>query len=310
MLENSFYIIHTPGAFGNFLAYIFDCYQQKKVLPSPFVSGGASHNREKSTESFDMVLPDRVKFFEQNCYGKKVIGCVWDEEYFNYILHAYLSRTNGGQYGDCGVKFLENNFYDWALRHENVESVKENIVNIKNFFKYNIEETNKVVPRYILRQYFWFQIFYKDNHKVTKVNNKIKSMLDIDLINITDILDYKKLQSFLKKYFNFVLNFKEIHKQFIDLNVSLRDYLKYKNIIEACKNNQPISIEDLSVVGEASVFYDLEKHYFDIPFFTSKEFPKNTVEILDYVKYFPDIMKQPNKLYHQHFRRFPPNVVL
>ena len=174
MLENSFYIIHTPGAFGNFLAYIFDCYQQKKVLPSPFVSGGASHNREKSTESFDMVLPDRVKFFDQHRSGKQIIGCVWDEEHFNYILHAYLSRTNNGQYGDCGVKFLENNFYDWVYNHENADSVKENIDNIKYLLNYTVNETNKTVPRYILRQFFWFQLFYKKYHTVIKVNATIK----------------------------------------------------------------------------------------------------------------------------------------
>ena len=55
--ENKYAVIHTPGAFGNFVAYLVDCYQQKKLLPSPFVESGASHARIAKTKSIDMVIP-------------------------------------------------------------------------------------------------------------------------------------------------------------------------------------------------------------------------------------------------------------
>ena len=35
------------------------------------------------------------------------------------------------------------------------------------------------------------------------------------------------------------------------------------------------------------------------------DFFKNTVDIANYVRYYPDFMKQPNKLYHKHYKKFP-----
>ena len=75
--------------------------------------------------------------------------------------------------------------------------------------------------------------------------------------------------------------------------------------IDAVKTSKCIEIENFSVVGEASVFYELEKHYFNIPFFNLVDFFKNTGDIIDYIKYYPDFMKQPNKLYHQYYKQFP-----
>ena len=60
----------------------------------------------------------------------------------------------------------------------------------------------------------------------------------------------------------------------------------------------------------AVILYELEEYYYDIPFFMIKDFPTNTQQLIDHVKYFPKCMTQPNKLYQQHYKKFAPNVVL
>ena len=50
----------------------------------------------------------------------------------------------------------------------------------------------------------------------------------------------------------------------------------------------------------------IEKQYFDVPMRIGNYFFPETKDILDYVTYFPDYLKQPNKLfcqYHQQYKR-------
>ena len=303
-MSKDFLVVHTPGAFGNFLGYLVDCHLAEKLLPSPFIHSGASHARiNKNTQSLDLVVSEQQTQFAQ-AIDKKVIGCVWDESYFPYILHAYYSRTNTGQYGKCGVEFLEENFFQYVEKH-NSPSVQQNIKTMKDFFGLNINKESQTVPRHVLRQFFWFQLFYYKENKVTKVNNQIKLLPGVDLLGIDSVLDYNRLKLFFSNHFDFELDFRTLHDQFLELNNSLNDFNNSKQIIEAVKNNETIDINDLSVIGEALVLYELEQHFFDVPFFNITQFFDNTQQILDYVKHYPDVMKQPNKLYCQHYKRFP-----
>jgi len=303
-MSKDFLVVHTPGAFGNFLGYLVDCHLAEKLLPSPFIHSGASHARiNKNTQSLDLVVSEQQTQFAQ-AIDKKVIGCVWDESYFPYILHAYYSRTNTGQYGKCGVEFLEENFFQYVEKH-NSPSVQQNIKTMKDFFGLNINKESQTVPRHVLRQFFWFQLFYYKENKVTKVNNQIKLLPGVDLLGIDSVLDYNRLKLFFSNHFDFELDFRTLHEQFLELNNSLNDFNNSKQIIEAVKNNETIDINDLSVIGEALVLYELEQHFFDVPFFNITQFFNNTQQILDYVKHYPDVMKQPNKLYCQHYKRFP-----
>jgi hypothetical protein len=305
-MEKEFLIIHTPGTFGNFIAYLIDSYQQGQLLEEPFKPSGNSHGRKIVTESIDVVIPGKWKEYEKKCLNKTVIGCIWQTEYFPYILHAYYSRTNSGQYGECGVKFAENNFYDFINAHAALDRMKENIVHIKNLFNFDINKTNKKVPRHILRMFFWFCLFNQNNNIATLTNQEIKNLKKIKQIDIMDIMDYKKLKFFMEEEFHIDLNFKEIHEKFLKNNKSLQDYIQANAIIDAVKTNKNIEIAaELSIVGEATIFYELERHYFDIPFFNLFHFFKNTADIIEYIKYYPHHMRQPNKLYHQHYKKFP-----
>jgi hypothetical protein len=158
-MTSDYLVIHTPGAFGNFIAYLVDCHLQKMLLPSPFVESGAAHSRKEITMSMDMVIPGSWEKYKEQINKKKVIGCVWEQQYFTYILHAYNSRTNNGQYGKCGVEYAEQDFYNFVKNHTASERIKQNIIDLKNLFNIQIDENNTKVPRHVLRMFFWFAIF-------------------------------------------------------------------------------------------------------------------------------------------------------
>jgi hypothetical protein len=304
-MSSQYLVVHTPGAFGNFIAYLIDCYQSNKLLPSPFVGVGVSHNRQVLTKSIDLVIPGMWENYNNGSNEKKVIGCVWKQSFFTYILHAYYSRTIVGQYGKCGLEYAEKNFYSFVKEHKGTERVMQNIIDLKDLFGLCIDEKNPQVPRHILRMFFWFNIFKNKDNIVSITNNRIKNLVGIQLLDIEDIIDYTKLKSFMQKEFLIDLDFSDLHAEFLKKNRSLNEYIRAKSIVDAVKNNQLVDTRNLSIVSEASILYELEKFYFDIPFFNFIHFFENTKEIIEYVKYFPNFMKQPNKIYKHYYEMFP-----
>ena len=308
-MTREYIVIHTPGAFGNFISYLIDCHQQNCVLPSPFVESGASHARRDLNESLtlDMVFPEMWNIYKEKKVDKKVIGCVWQTQFFSYILHAYYGRTNIGQYSKCGVKYAEKNFYNFVKNHQQSDKVAQNIVDLKQLFHIEINEKNYQVPRNVLRMFFWMALFTQQDNVVTITNQQIKSLKDIELLDIEDIINYDRLKKFFAEKFSADIDFKQVHEKFLQCNQSLKDYTMANAVINSVKLGERTEIQQLSVIGEATVFYELEKHYFDIPFFNLVDFFKNTGDIIDYIKHYPNFMKQPNKLYCQHYKRFPNN---
>jgi hypothetical protein len=307
-MNKDFFVIHTPGAFGNFIAFLIDCHRAGKMLPAPFVESGASHDRHRdgATRSMDVVIPGVWSEVEKHP-DKKMIGCVWQPEYFQYILHAYYSRTNGGQYGRCGVEYCQDDFYGFIYKHTASDRVRQDIDDLKKLFGITVDEHNRKVPRHVLRMFFWYKMIDEESNIVLQHNEKIKQYPGVDPIDITEIIDYVKLQSFFAKRFDKVLDFKDIHSSFLSKNRSLYEYNKALEIFNAIKNGTHIKIDDISVMGEAMILFHIEKHFFDIPFHAQIEFFSNTKQVIEYVQYFPQVLKQPNKLFHKHYKRFQAN---
>jgi len=297
-------VLHTTGAFGNFIAYLIDSHVAGQLLSSPFNASGSSDSRNTPTEN----LHGGESFYHMKEFDKdtetKFIACVWDEEFFPYMLHASYGRSNRGQYDGCGVSYLEKNFYDFNKKGNG--NFDNDIALLKKFFNLDINKDNPTVPRYILRQYFWLKFFYKNKHKFCTENSWLKGQQGIIQLDIADIIDYDRLKSFFASLFGQALDFRSLHNEFRENNHSMKDFEYARQILSAVRQESDTCIGPISVIGEAFMCFELEKLYFDIPFFSRTEFFKSTGEILDYVKYFPNSMKQPNKLFVKDYKRFQP----
>jgi len=304
-MDKEFLVLYTPGAFGNFIAYLIDSHKANKMLPSPFDSLGTSHFRtsDSTTKNFDMVVPglwDKVE--EQK--DKSLVACVWGPEYFRYILHAYYSRS-GSRDGKCGIEICQDDFYDYVHKHGQSHMLQQEILDLGTVFGFNVNEQNRKVPRHLLRMYFWYKMVEEEKNVVTIQNQKLKNFARADCIDLDEILDYKKCKNFFQKKFAVDLDFEETHTLFVTKNKSLKEHRQSIAILDAVKNGKNVPIEPMTSMGEAMTLFLLERHYFDIPFFNLKDFFGTTQEIIDYIKYFPNNLKQPNKLFHLHFKKFP-----
>ena len=117
-------------------------------------------------------------------------------------------------------------------------------------------------------------------------------------LNIEIVLNYTKLKNFLEIPFDF----NEIHKKFIDENLSLVAYYKQKEILQAVKQNKDLPIRELDVITQAGILFELEKQFYDIPFFNLNFNFKNTKEIQEYITQYPNYMRRPNNLFMKHWK--------
>ena len=300
-------VYYTPGAFGNFLGYLIDCYNNEKLLPSPFLPSGSSHGRYEypnKTKVFPINLEEEYQnFIKEGGFGG--FGLIWKSHYFFYILHAVYSRTNRGQYGECGIRIMQENFWKYHKMHESPALKGNNwnllLSDLKNFYNFDCNENNQVVPRFILRQLFFFYIAHSNTNVVTIRNNEISNRKDLQLIGIDTILDYKQLSFLLGAIFGYSLDFSELHKKFINDNMSLKAYNLKNDIVNCVLKKIDKPILDIDVVTEAGIFFELEKYFYDIPFHNIPEFFKDTVSKINYIEVYPTFMKHPNPLFQKKF---------
>ena len=297
-------VYYTPGAFGNFLGYLIDCYNYKKILPSPLVPAGSSHGRKfHKYKNKTLVYPINLDseyqtFLEHKGDG---LGLTWKPQYFFYILHAVYSRTNSGIFDECGVKAMQENFWKFYTMNEapQLKYWKLLLMDLKKFYNFDCNEQNQVVPKLILRQLFFFYIANSNVNVVTVRNNEILHRKDLQLIDIETILDYKKLKQLLGTLFEYDLDFSELHKKFIADNMSLKAFNLKNHIVNCVINKVNEPIPEIDVITEAGILFELEKYFYDIPFHNIPEFFKDTGSIITYIKSFPEFMKSPNQLFQK-----------
>jgi hypothetical protein len=291
-------VFHTPGAFGNYLAHLLDCHRQGTMLDDPFTGSGSSHNRNGSTRSMDIVLDQNWHAFNESRPGD--LGVWWPEEHFDLILHSAYGRTNEGQYGRCGVEALQEDAWDYLARHSG-HGTRGNdwikfVHDLKSLFDFTLSPENPKVPRMVLRQYFFFMLFSRRDNKLWKRNQQIKSSTTLRLISTTQVLDHDSLCRVMADIFGHVLDFRDLHTKFLDSNNSLRTHNSVDRLFAAAMKGENMDI-DLDVVGEACLLYRLERQHRDIPFHNVPVMFDNTGDIAKYVQHFPNMMRQPNRLF-------------
>ena len=289
-------VFYTAGTFGHFTAYLLDSHVKKELLPTPFTVLGNSHNKKfGKIQNFDITGDEAMKRYIGTNHDHNSIGITWPEEMFAYCLHASIARTRKTDQKD-GIEELQEDAYTflttnpgeyWHLLSKDLETM----------YNFKITETTKRIPRSVLRQYYFFQFAMKNQNKLMVLNKHIKNNKELTKLPIEVILDYKLLRDFLHTVTGNNLDFKELHNDFIRLNTSLKSYNEIKQITDAVKSKENVPIKNLDCVTEAGIFYELEKYFYDIPFYNVPKFFESTADIIMYVKTFPNFMKQPNQLF-------------
>ena len=292
-------VFHTPGSFGNYISYLLDCKENGSLLDAPFTSSGSSHKRKGNTQSYDIVLTDAYNQFTNAT--SEDFAIFWEDRYFFLILHSAYGRTNDGQYGECGVRALEQNTYQWYKMHDGHgiggNDLDTFIGGLETYFNFKCDIDSQKVPAIVLQNYFFLHFVKYFTNKMYIKNTELKTS-KLSKINLDDILDYHKLKDRLGIEFDF----EENHAMFIKKNLSLKALMEYRRVVTSVIDGNSIEIPDLDIITKTGVLYALETYYSDIPFHNTNFNFTNTGQIIDYIKAYPQYMKMPNKLFSQNWR--------
>ena len=296
-------VYYTAGTFGHFIAYLLESHIKGKLLPVPLTELGNSHGYRTygTIEECDITGDNAMKSYKETNHDHNSIGITWPAEMFAYCLHASIARTRTEDQKD-GIRELENDAYTflktnvgeyWHLLSKDLETM----------YNFKISERNKRVPRSVLRQYYFFQFAMQNQNRLMILNERIKNNKALTKLPIAVILDYESLRDFLQTVTGNNLDFRNLHDDFVRLNRSLKMHHEIKQITDAVKSKENMSIKNLDCVTEAGIFYELEKYFYDIPFYNIPKFFKTTADIIMYVETFPTFMKQPNQLFQKKLHK-------
>jgi DNA-binding ferritin-like protein (Dps family) len=294
-------ILYTAGSHGNFIKYLFDCYDVGKILDMPFNKNGNSHNQSRNqlNRIYDICNKNNLEsFIKESKITHEHYAVQWEGiEQFYYVLQCYTDR--GAALVDSGIELMEKDL----INYENIYGVDVEISSIlKKNFNFNCAAKGQP-PRSVLRNYFLLSFFSHFEHTHWKKNKELTES-NYKKIHLFEIWNYSFLQEKLFKIFNKILDFKHVHEQFLDKNIPLEQLRRVKIIIDAIEKKENIKICDLNIISEAYVLFLLECKYFDIPFLSGNNFFKTTQEIIEYADYFPNYMKKPNNLFFKYYKYF------
>ena len=291
-------IRYTPGSHGNFMRFLFDCYDNQIVRQYKSNKAGNWHLEKSDITNnlcFDMANAHNIKKYNALKDKHQRFNIVFDtlEEFF-YLISCYVDR--GGKLIDkSGIDLLEKDIHAYQ------EEYKADVDYVQRFKDlYNVE--TRIVPRSVLRNYFTLTFMTYFNHICWQVNNDLKKDGSI-LIKLKDILDYPKLKKQLDEIFEQNLDFQELHKNLLYNNNRPFEQMSIVNeIIKAVETGNDIPIKGLNTISEAYVCFYFEKKHYDINFNLGEKFFGSTGELINHIRYFPSYMKKPNNLFLQHWR--------
>jgi len=290
-------ILYIPGSHGNFLKFLFDCYDQDKVLDFKTTESGNWHamrSQVYETVCFDMANDHQRKMYSSMTGNHKEYRIVFNTlEDFCYILQCFIDR-GGDLCWHSGIELLEQSLDAYEKEYKVETTYRQTI---KDLYKYN----GTSVPRFILRNLFILIFITHFNHICWKLNKEFKSH-GSNLIGLDEILQYKKLKQRLDLIFNKSLDFQDVHRHLLENNRPYAQRKKVKEIIDAVETGKDIPIQGLNTISEAYICFYFEKKYYSINFNLANDFFKTTKDIKMYIDHYPSYMTRPNNLFLKHWR--------
>jgi hypothetical protein len=287
-------IFYTAGCHGNFIKYLFDCYDAGKMLPMPFNKNGNSHLRVDTEHNTNIDVCFMDDFFLMHDTNPDNYAIVWNGfDSFFYAMSAYTDR--GGYLETSGIALLEQDL----RRYQDTYGVEVHIGRfLKDKLNYDIE-ANGQPPRSVLRNYFLMSFYTHFNHVLWTRNNELKQT-GCHKIQLNDILSVDTLESYLAGIFGTTLDIADVHQTFMAKNLPHKQLGLVNSVLHDVRNKNDRKISGLNVISEAYILFRLEIDNFDIPFYIGNDFFGTTQDVVDYIDHFPTYMKGPNNLFHKH----------
>ena len=293
-------IVFQGGTFGNFLKYFLDKFSllSPDIKEKPFTDIGASHKKIKYS---GLIQRYHAQFINDNKYLIDLPVCIilpnLEKDFF-YLKNAQLYRG-----GDKKIKTDDL----WQVEQEKIpERLKIFHYQIKSL--YQIKNCIKI-PKFIVRD--WYKLEFLEETKTThdyRWFNALKNhpFFKKQKFHHFPLASFFKFDVFLKnvrkldEFFQLKLDFNRLSEMegIFNQGYNLDQYRQESNlvfdIIDILTTENNIDIPELDVSSEGFLYAHIEKKIPFIQMPLTNHFFKNTKEIKEYIRCYPEHYKAMN----------------
>jgi len=294
-MSNLVNIAFQGGSHGNYLRFCIDKFSS--ITPDfpglPFNDNNTAHVELNYSGKVNRYHPMMEQPFFQNTTEPHILITIQKEDLL------FLDRWVTTRAGDFRVDVSE----DMVQTHDKFLS---NFPWTDKFKKYyNIDLTKDRVPKFLLRDFYKLSFLDPDKHGMIIIDKVLREHKPANTFEfpVSSFWDKDKFTRTLEKM-NKELNLK------IDINRCLPTHDIFLNrfnfidtkdrvmkVIEAIQNKQNMDIQNLDTVEQAYVSAWIEKNYEFVIVPLCNNFFKNTIEVINWLKYYP-----------QHYKAMNPNL--
>ena len=296
-------IAYFGNSHGAFLKYFVDRFSKltPKIDTEPFMHNGTSHNLSVKysgkVERFAFEDPtgqpvNNYEFVEKN--EPHILILIDEESVFNYIRFHFLREAD---HEFVGTTFRETNNLV-ILSKEFIQMYNKKIKEV-----YNYDISTGKCPKIIIRDFFKLTFLNPSDNRVLISSKKtLKNINDKTFcINLSEIWNTGKFIKKMKEAsdllnLDLVLNEEAIslHKKFLSKRVTHNTFNRVFEIIEHIMQKKYYDCSKLDIAEQAylSMWIEKNKSFIQVP--NTREFFKDTLEIVEYIEFYPNHYKAMN----------------
>tara|TARA_B100000686_G_scaffold342583_1_gene422005 strand:- start:1071 stop:1979 length:909 start_codon:yes stop_codon:yes gene_type:complete len=301
-MGNIIHITYQGGTHGSYLTYCIDRYSEltAPITELPF-SGGTSHKkiRDESKSFINQYHPNQnPKPYFKFKHEPHILITI-NEEDLLFIERWSTIRNNDYK--------VDTNADEIKFTPEFLQSFNW-VDSLKKYYNINLQDTNYTVPRFIMRD--WYKLSFlnpKENGfmqwQEKMLEYKPKNCFKFPVSAFWDMNKFITTMKMLNEHWNLKLRvdteMEDIHKLFLKKVTFLSTKNRADDIIKAIKKNIDYDLSDIDTVEQAYISAWIEKNYKFVQVPLCNQFFKNTKEIVQWLKNYPEHYEALN-LHHRN----------
>jgi hypothetical protein len=300
-------IAYHGNTHGNFLRYFIDRYSRltPEIKELPFLSNGTSHNTNiKYSNLVNRYHPidHNNEFINKN---EPQILITIKEEDIHYLHRLTFIRDVDPARLKTSLQIIIDNDEKILLS----DSFKKKLIkNLKKLYNLDdIDVDNKIhLPKYIIRDFLKLHYLNTNEDGFLKSDTQLKKKAPDNtfFFPVDAFWDIKKFFKTIEEC-NFKLNLKlnldysatDVYEEFVKRLYKFETKDRSKIICDKILKGEEFDIVDIDIVEEGYISSWIEKNYNFINVPLTNYFFKNTKEIIEWIKWYP-----------QHYKAMNPNL--
>ena len=302
-MERIVNIAYLGGSHGAFLKYFIDKFSKltPDIKESPFMPNGTSHNlsvkysgkvNRYTFEDSNGQARDNYKFVNK---GEPHILVVIDEDSIFNFTRLFFIRENDHELASTSFKQKDNKCF---LSEQFIRMYGSKI---KEIYNYNVESAE--CPVIIIRDFLKLIFLNLNNNRSLQSSKKTLKNVDDKTVCIY-LSDIWNTERFIKKMkeasdrLGLELELGEeaisLHKEFLSKRTTHATFNRVFEIIEHIKQKTYYDCKGLDIVEQAYLSVWIEKNNDFIQTPNTRDFFKDTLEIIEYIDLYPNHYKAMN----------------